>query len=457
MTAPRGNRGGFALLALLVLAFRLAGCQVNADAVYARLWHCDADGPADQCGTTEAGAPMTCYRASTLGGRDFCVEACDPSAPQDSSASATSYCVPSGARLATCKPNADAQCPAGLSCYRTNLNPLPTDEIDGLCVDMPVCKDDGECLDPERSTCVTTILSATYPETPLWKDHLYCTTECDTSTDCRAGETCMRDLFTLDDNVPRICLPPCDADGGCPPNFYCTSASGNAYLPLCSPGVPGFRCSHDEDCAIGSCRQTGAGFSICTLECEDDTLCDAMSGPLGSFFCSSEGLCVMRGPFAGAYCALDSDCDEGQCSDFDPFKPSIPRGLKSRECHRTCSEPGSCDTRGGVPYLCLEVHGRYGECYPGDFGLRCAPGLEECMGELECLTAGADEPATCTTRCGVHSNTQAGADAECAGYSFTVNGYCEGGLCRLKLPPGARCDRDAQCDDSSCNAEHVCQ
>lgn len=440
---------GFRIVAMLVLAapaLGISGCHADSAAVYERQWLCDAKRAPEQCGTSESGAPLTCFGASAIGGKDFCTEACDPSVEGAPDPEATSVCLASGARVELCDPGGRATCPDGFECYRTDLLPIPA--RNGLCLMMPVCKDDSGCSDPARPTCATTILSVAYPGAPLAKDHLFCTSECQGDEDCPDDSVCTRTRYELT-SVPPFCLPQCDSQNNCPPNFYCQRAGGPAYPPLCAPGVPLLRCAHDDDCLIGTCRDTHAGFSVCTLDCESDALCQALSGSVGHGFCS-DGICITKTPFAGTLCGKAADCGDGVCSDFDPYRPGTPRDQKNRECHRTCEGPGGCETLGSVPYLCLPVNGQYGECYPADFGLACTSGVDACMGMLECLApeslTGADaseneDTATCTLPCCKHS--------DCDAYALTTGAVCERGVCR-PLADGETRDDDSQSSSGTC-------
>jgi hypothetical protein len=148
------------------------------------------------CAPTADGQAMTCYPASALAGTDFCAPACDPTAPvQDP---AHSFCDPSGALLQRCHPNADAtgraDCPQGLSCYRTSLL-----ADSGLCIQMRVCTIDSDCPTAEHKTCAATLLRALVPDASsafaaaLHIDHLNCLHASCLSqlSACTSGEDCL--------------------------------------------------------------------------------------------------------------------------------------------------------------------------------------------------------------------------------------------------------------------------
>jgi hypothetical protein len=450
-----------------LLAMQLPGCKAQQESFYARVWPCDSHLADPQCGTSKSGASMTCFAASSLGGQDFCTESCDPLlGPSDPRQYA---CLSSGAQLELCDPVNESSCPLGFQCFRTSADPRETDSI-GLCIMMPVCTNDDDCAQAApRTTCGGDLLRQKYPNPLLRSDHLQCVQICgrDAGTSCSGGESCLADIYTTDDSIPNICVPNCGAgQPPCPPNFFCLAEAGPAYPAICVPGSPGRRCSHEEDCMVGSCVDTGAGFSVCAVQCSTDDICKVLDGPQGKFFCAFDGgptgNCFTRSPFGGSFCFDDADCPGGRCSTFDPFSPTVPRSVGSLECHPLCTGPGTCSSHGGVPYLCMRVDDSYGECYPGDFGLPCSPGLEECIGQLKCIApaasssvqedAGANDGTAplgiCTAPC---DETK-----PCSTYHLTSDGYCEDGICRPLAANGKHCTSSEQCRSGNCGADATC-
>ncbi len=390
------------------------------------------------CPNTADGTPRTCVFASSLGGRDFCAEACDPSTgSQDPSHFA---CLGTGALVPVCDPAAPDPCPEGFSCFRTDLSRLPQGTYYaaqdlGLCLAVPVCTNHADCSDePSRDLCAGAILRDQYPgvETILATDHLQCVAACDgPSRTCPEGESCLGALLR---DLPDICVPNCDVTP-CPPDYFCLRSAGPAYPAICTPGLPGFRCEHPEDCMLGECADTGAGFSLCTISCESNATCQLLNGFRDPSLCV-RGHCVTKATFAGALCRAAQDCpsdladDEGNvvtgqlCSDYDPYHPDVPRNASDLECHRPCND--RCPGLGGMPYVCLPN----GECYPADMGLPCRPG-DTCMGDLSCLcidncdATDAEQVTTCTKACE--------ADSDCQGYSVNPKS-CVDGFCRLNPP-----------------------
>jgi hypothetical protein len=391
---------------------------------------CDANTEHDSCGIAADGQPLTCFGARQLGGEDFCTEACDVAL--GSPDPERFACVGSGARLQICEPgNADG-CPAGLACFRTDLSPFPgllyPKQAAGLCIAMPVCTDHADCADqPTRRVCGGEVMREKYPELKgvLLTDHFQCVVECDgAGHGCPSGESCLSLL--LDPSLPNVCVPDCES-APCPPNFFCLRDAGPAYPPICAPGLPGFRCATSEDCILGYCAATGAGFNVCTIPCKVDSQCGVLKGLRDPFLCQ-QGICVSKAPFAGALCRADAHCPSGQhCSEYDAYRPGTPRLTTNLECHSSCDGEGRCPRAGGMPYVCLPN----GDCYPGDMGLPCT-GTDECMGELTCEVL--EDPSNSDRSTGLEICTKAcDADAECVGYGRDPKA-CLDGFCRLRDP-----------------------
>jgi hypothetical protein len=392
---------------------------------------------------------MTCFPSTQLGGHDFCAPACDTTeAPQPSDGT---VCVGSQALLTTCRPTAStsdpkAGCANGLSCYRTDL---ARDE--GLCLDIPVCSVNQDCPDPNRPVCASALLTMLFPDTQLaGGDHLYCLhAGCSSSgSPCPSGESCMP-VALPDSGSPDICIPNCDKNLRCPPNFACSRlVSGPAAPKVCVPGLPGLRCAGAEDCMLGDCVDTGVGFNICTSSCGSDKDCVPLISMRDVFVCLPRpdgvgGYCAATGPFAGSPCQLSRDCPAGEsCFLYSPYGPTTVG-----ECRSPCGPSGDCPTLGGMPRVCLL--GGAGGCYPGRFGLPCASGAE-CIAGFSCLPVtndvGAGGPLVqqvCTIPCS--------SDADCDANPWTnKDGYCGGGFCQLAGATGASCQRDAQCRTGRC-------
>jgi hypothetical protein len=435
-----------------VVALALAGavgCEARTDEFYAKVFPCKSNA-GDSCGATRAGKPMTCFPASKLGGDDFCTEACDPT---QGSSDPRFVCTSSGALLQTCAPSKGATdpsfgCPAGLGCYRTDLL-----ADSGLCIQMPVCSQDSDCS-AQRNVCASTLLRGR-TSLPLAPDHLQCiVTMCGSGkSQCPAGEACLEGYYEAAYDYD-ICVPTCDQNRQCPPNFACASGPAVSGSPLlCLPGVPGIRCQNDQDCVAGECVATGAGFNECVLTklaCQTDLDCAVLNGPSSTFLCV-EGVpgagrrCILKEEFTGTNCADVTDCPtDFICTYLGPYTPVMTHG----ECRPRCGTDLGCAARGGIPHVCLA--GGAGGCYPSSFGLPCASAAD-CLPELQCLPVLPDEhtvvdsPTICTAPCTT--------DADCtANPLIRGSTFCrqDEHLCRLTGFPGAPCDADDQCTGGVC-------
>ncbi|HVY32329.1 MAG TPA: hypothetical protein VHB79_37590 [Polyangiaceae bacterium] len=403
-------------------------------------------------GSNECGEGRTCFRASALAGQDFCADACDPADATD----AEHRCVDSGALLQICHPNGQgpaADCPTGLNCYRTSLS-----ENRGLCIMMPVCESDADCPSLDHELCASSLVETYAGASLLQLNHLNCMhPNCvSLKSQCPTSEGCLGTQYSTD--IADICTPKCDKDGDCPPNFSCARAtSGPGSVNLCLPGVPGFRCSR-QNCVAGSCQDTGAGFSVCTIACADDSDCLLLDTPTDSFACVTGGEgrhCVTPRPFNGANCNVDEDCiaeRSEKCFNLDVLGEST-----HGECRVQCNGDGTCDPQGGLPHTCL--WNGAGGCFPGRLGLPCKKDSECFSGQCQTVPAdselGLSETTICTLPCGKAGETEAEADAECdSPSSINRGGFCSSGHCRMRQPAGASCVRNDQCASSRCDVQH---
>ena len=432
------------LLVLLPILATTLACRAQEDAFYEKVFTCDLRASQDPCGTTRAGEPMTCFAASQLSGDDFCVPACNPA---DHAETPNSKCLSSGARLQTCRPAATTSdgsggCPSGLQCYRTDLT-----RDEGLCIKMRICSEHSDCSgDPTRRACAGAILRDLYSSAPLLTTNLQCVQPTCKSlgSSCPPGEFCLADLLSRGPDFPEICVPSCDVNLHCPPNYSCiVSRLPSGPTAICIPGLLGTRCLADEDCLIGACLDTGAGFSECTipLACSSDSSCGPLNGFLGSVVCaaaspSSDRHCVTLNSFRGPDCTTDSYCAADQmCFSYSPY--GIPKG----ECRLPCSADLTCPARGGIPHVCLGDGA--GGCYPSDFGMPCSTS-SDCLSAFSCQAVTPDERTIITAPkiCTVSGET----DADCASMTWIHGfGFCRDHLCRLSGQQDAPCDRNEQC------------
>ena len=252
---PVASIAGPGLIACAIAA--TLACSTRGAEFYEGVFKCDATASQDPCGTTAAGKPMTCFAGGQLGGEDFCAEVCDPAHGSDDPGYT---CVSSGALLQLCHPNAAGSegCPPELQCYRTDLL---ADE--GVCLMMRVCAQDSDCSgDPARRICAASLVRGMYSLPTLKADHLQCLqATCQSGGSlCSDGESCLANYTDQGPEIPDICVPNCDSDRDCPPNFACSiSSAAPGSPPICLPGLPGTRCVANQDCVVGSCVDTGAG------------------------------------------------------------------------------------------------------------------------------------------------------------------------------------------------------
>jgi hypothetical protein len=438
-----------------------AGVPLDADASIAPDALVLCSGAIDPCRAAGSDKPRVCVSTTAFGGDDFCAETCDPAVPP---ADPDQYrCIDTGALLMRCHPNgkdAAAGCPSGLHCFRTDLL-----GNEGLCLNMPVCSENKDCMGSSHTTCAATLLggAAASMASGALLDHLNCvTTKCGgLQSMCGTTEGCLGAQYAS--ALADICVPRCDANQRCPPDFSCGLAvSGPGASDLCFPGVPGGRCNGNSDhCVVGSCEDAGAGFSVCTLPCPSDAFCQNLNTSGDPFVCVNGGgphpHCVTPRPFHGANCFDNSQCnvERGElCFQFDPMQFTTGHG----ECRLPCKNDGTCEPQGGLPFTCL--FDGAGGCYPGVLGLACIL-PSECISGLSCqdvLPELDDDPDAmagsriCTVSCAIDGGTDSDGDALCDDpHTIAQGGYCGRGTCRFPRPSGRHCDRPEQCRPALCD------
>ena len=456
-------RGASTLLAGLLLT-ALSGCKVDSQAFHERIYSCNPNAANPACGTDQNEAPMACVPAYQLGGRNFCATGCDVASEAPDTPAAV--CLPSGprsagavsgARLARCTPMEGVN-----SCQHDELTCLRTDLTadEGVCMTVNSCRSDGDCRDPVRSKCMGELLRQTYgAKSELKADHTYCLQEgCRARrTACSPGETCLRDILPRTSFPPDICVPNCDANGNCPPNYFCYPEIYSKAVPsICIPGLLGLRCRSRLDCLFGECVDSGLAFKVCSVACKADDDCAKFDSEQGTFFChkqpdKTEGWCTGARAYRGAFCSTTADC---------LYPGEICARLTTTTalgvCLQTCPTAGRCPVVGGVPHACRPQVNTAGQlapaelpwvCWPGSFGQLCADDAD-CLPALTCTSVGASPLAKiCTTSCR--------SDGDCAGNRFASEGHCERGqaevgICRSPLADGAPCDRSVQCESRKC-------
>ena len=456
--SPRALPPPALLAALVAVPVALAGaCQVDRDAFYQQIFGCNPNAADPACGTDQDDRPMACVPAYQLGGRNFCAPGCDVavSPPLD----ATSVCLPSGppgpvsgGLLQRCDPSSNVFYPCGheqLSCLRTDL---VADE--GVCMTVNTCGQDTDCRDPVRAKCMGELLRETYPAGGLKSNRTYCLqVGChrDQSA-CSPGETCLREVLPLSLNPPDICVPNCDANRNCPPNYFCyQDLYSSISPPICIPGLIGLRCRSSIDCLFGECVETGAGFRVCSTPCTNDAECTRYNSVHGGLFCNGQGWCAGVRGFDGAFCFEGQDM---QCKNPGEICVRVEPGRALGRCLFPCTPGGKCASYGGVAHTCRPPMDQVGRRLVESERWVCAPGMleqvcfadDECIAPLTCLPLDPAAPGEkiCSVRCT--------SDETCPLNRFGRRGWCQAdvGLCKDARPDGAPCIRGPQCVSGRC-------
>jgi hypothetical protein len=458
MSATRSATPGRAWLGLLALGFLVLGtsCQVDRASFYQRIFSCNPNAANPACGSDEQDQPMACVPAYQLGGRNFCAPGC--SVERDGvDGAGDAVCLPAGprnaaqqtpgARLLRCNP-----APRGGGCAHEELSCLRTDLLadEGVCMTVNTCQEDRDCRDPVRSRCMGTLLRQTYDKADLTTDQTYCLqANCKANrTACSPGETCMSDVLPASSRPIDICVPNCDANGHCPPNYFCySSVYSKKVPPICIPGLPGLRCNSNLDCLFGECVQGDAPFKSCSVRCKGDSDCARFDSVHATLFCNPEGWCAGVRATRGTQCDFDSDCHyPGEiCARITNL---LPKG----QCLQPCPTR-KCPAYGGVPHACrpqvdpgglVQPQSLPWVCWPGFLGQLCFDNAD-CLPGLGCMPLAANSPARiCTYPCG--------GDGDCAANRFSKEGWCDlaAGICRSPLFDGDVCERNPQCDSRTC-------
>ena len=437
----------------------LPGCRVDRSEFERRVFSCDTAAPDPGCGTDPTGRLMSCFSARQIGATDFCAKTCDAASSPTSGDGA--ICLESGIELKSCIPTDDDDLAAhplgacdqpGLACYRTDLL-----KDEGVCTTMNPCKEDRDCRDPVRSVCATTFLANIYSDAQVLKrDHMFCLqTDCEAGlTSCSPGETCLRKVIPADAHPPDICVPNCDSNLRCPPNFLCYKKVSTPLAPaVCIPGLLGFTCDSAIDCMLGDCVDTGIGYNVCTAACDTDADCSQFDGEQGKFSCiknpgapAAPGNCQTPDAYRGSICGTTLDCGRNKDEICNRFDPTDVTGT----CLLPCTSEHKCDQRGGINHTCLPSasgDAPDGVCFPGYFSFPCA-GDNNCLGDLTCRSFGPGQPDSCSLPC---EN-----DSDCAGDRWIgAQSWCGkiAGLpvCLPLLPDGAACPSDGACSSGHCN------
>lgn len=447
---------GLAMLGLAVVA-----CEVDERTFQSKLYSCNPSAVDPACGTDDKGASMVCVPAYQLGGQNFCASSCDANysdpdqGPICMAIGTESAAATPGAALTRCRPSEPEACGGtGLSCLRTDLR---NDE--GVCMTVSPCKTSAECRDPTRATCMADMLLDVYGEKAQFSgDQTYCLqTGCNSSgSACSPGESCLRKKISQAMHPPDICVPNCDANNNCPPNYFCIPGLYSKASPhICIPGLPGFRCKNKLDCLVGDCVESGSNFKYCSTPCTDDIDCARLDSDYDKFICSPEkGYCIGAMSFNAGLCVTNADCRGGEICGY------MSANAKDGNCFLPCGEGGSCPTFSNVPHVCLPQGKPEAPpvCVPSGFGVGGSPtpcaNNAQCLAGLSCVPIGnpAPYPGICSIPCS--------GDDVCKGNRFTANGFCQlfpmgsplPGVCLPPVKDGGKCASNVQCESKSCNA-----
>jgi hypothetical protein len=252
------------------------------------------------------------------------------------------------------------ECRAGFTCVRGFLpaDPIPAvedREDTGWCLPVDTCDSTNQCAGGE--ICLSEYASKRRPDgkSPLDNDALVCMPTCENDGDCDGarGEVCSSNFD--DGGAEHVCLPPCDAEGVCPPLFTCFDMLEPTGIdPFCIPGAFLYLpCQDDLGCLVAECIEAGGpGQKTCTFE---------GCAPSGAFPCFNAPVYIPPDAPTGLQC-IDGAC-VGVLQQYLPCTGSIPCGGENvcggppgiRICTQHCPLFTACpDNPDGTPGYCDE-------------------------------------------------------------------------------------------------------
>jgi hypothetical protein len=210
--------------------------------------------------------------------------------------------------------------------------------------------------------------------------------------------------------------------------------------PFCIPGLLGFACGSELDCAIGTC-QTVSDRQLCASSCTSDADCarfDSNAFLVPETFSCVSGQCVSPTSFLLDFCTLGgpaSDCADGfVCRSA---LPNLPAGLGL--CVQPCDTNPVCPARAGFPQACVGQAEK--SCVVSVFATPCTVD-EGCAPGLRCgLTA---LGRYCTVSCATDAECQGNPHISRASYCY-LSRYCV-----PKEVAGAACNTANQCRSELC-------
>ena len=135
----------------------------------------------------------------------------------------------------------------------------------------------------------------------------------------------------------------CDADGKCPPCFFCTASKMCVFY--CSKEIPvgSIRCNSNMECAADHhCNE----FNFCIQGAPAQTIqgdrCQTNADCASDHHCNEFHFCIPGAPRQGdiAKCASSNDCaPDHHCNEFHYCIPGAPRNIP--EPNVECAADGS--------------------------------------------------------------------------------------------------------------------
>jgi hypothetical protein len=173
-----------------------------------------------------------------------------------------------------------------------------------------------------------------------------CVFGCTSDAQCPPGDDC------VGENPPNgrgLCAPPCTPTGGCPPTYTCAQSAYADYDGHCLPGLATFPCASDVNCLVGACETNFAGEpDMCTVACTTDADCaDYMQLGFAAF-------CQAAPETGGNACLLWGEaCGATFCPLLDGHfcATAFFGAIAPQLCGQFC-DPAACPTPGAPTCNC---------------------------------------------------------------------------------------------------------
>jgi hypothetical protein len=181
-----------------------------------------------------------------------------------------------------------------------------------------------------------------------------CGTSCELDSDCPVPFEC--------DHITKRCFDRdwCSINFHCPAGTYCgeNNETYTSHYKTCQTGTKsnGDRCTQNTECMSGECHY-GSCFESCRIDsdCPSDALCVADAD---SSYCYSGTSCPVTcppgtrcagGACAGATCRSSGDCDDQDCTQFNPGYHSMGECMLGSEGINLC-KPNEWRTSPETPF-----------------------------------------------------------------------------------------------------------